>query len=150
MVQQDIESFLDREALTLASVQKRAVALFLDSLIITFILIIIDYPNYSALETIEQAVIWSNNILFVYLFIGFVYQSLFVYLYGASLGKMAMKIRIISLSTGDNPRLIEAMNRSIVRLISEMVFGLGFLWGFFDPHRQTWQDKSASTLVIDA
>ncbi|MDH5464029.1 MAG: RDD family protein, partial [Thiovulaceae bacterium] len=129
MTQQDIESFLDREALTLASIQKRAVAMFLDSLIITFILIVIDYPNYSALETIEEAVIWSNNILFIYLFIGFIYQALFVYLYGATLGKMMMKIRIISLSTGDNPELSKSLNRSVVRLISEMVFGLGFLWG---------------------
>ena len=150
MANHDIESFLDREALQLASVNKRALALFIDALIITFILIIIDYPNYSALETIEEAVMWSNDIFVVYLLVSFSYQALFVFLYGATLGKMAMKIRVIALSSGDNPSLFEASNRSIVRLISELVFGLGFLWGFFDTNRQAWHDKSASTLVIDA
>ncbi len=146
----DIESFLDREELQLASVQKRALALFVDSLIVTFILIVIDYPNYSSLTTMEEVVRWSNDIFVVYLLVSFSYQALFVALYGATLGKMLMKIRVIALSTGDNPSFLEASNRSVVRLISELIFGLGFLWGLFDPYKQTWHDKSASTLVINA
>ena len=77
------------------------------------------------------------------------YQAFFVMKYGATLGKIAMKIRIVEVKTLQTPNVIVALNRSIVRIISEMFFYLGYIWGMMDPNRQTWHDKSARTLVID-
>jgi len=70
--------------------------------------------------------------------------------YGASLGKIAMKIRVIEIETLQKPNVIVSLNRAIVRVISEMFFYLGFIWGMMDPSKQTWHDKSAKTLVVDA
>jgi uncharacterized RDD family membrane protein YckC len=69
--------------------------------------------------------------------------------YGATLGKIAMKIRVIEIKTLQNPSIVSALNRAIFRIISEMLLYLGFLWGMFDPARQTWHDKTARTLVVN-
>lgn len=74
----------------------------------------------------------------------------FVMQYGATIGKIMMKIKVIEISTLDNPSWLSALNRGIFRVISEMFLYLGFLWGMMDPARQTWHDKTAKTLVVDA
>jgi len=61
-----------------------------------------------------------------------------------------MKCYFLYIRTSDNPNFAVSLNRAIFRIISEMIFYLGFLWGMFDPARQTWHDKTAKTLVIDA
>lgn len=70
--------------------------------------------------------------------------------YGATLGKLAMKIRVIEIKTLNNPNVLVALNRGIIRVISEMLLYLGFLWGILNPARQTWHDLSAKTLVVNA
>jgi uncharacterized RDD family membrane protein YckC len=70
--------------------------------------------------------------------------------YGASIGKIMMKIRVIEINTLQTPNVISSLNRAIFRVISEMMFYLGFLWGLLNPKRQTWHDMTARTLVINA
>jgi uncharacterized RDD family membrane protein YckC len=60
-----------------------------------------------------------------------------------------MKIRVIDIQNLSNPNVLVALNRAIFRIISEMLFYLGFLWGMMDPNRQTWHDKTARTLVVN-
>jgi uncharacterized RDD family membrane protein YckC len=73
----------------------------------------------------------------------FIYQWLFVAMYGATMGKMLMKIRVIDLQTGDTPTVAVSLNRSIIRIISEIVMNFGFLWAMLDPNRQGWHDNSS-------
>ncbi len=91
----------------------------------------------------------TNTFVLEYMAIKIFYQAFFVMQYGASLGKIVMKIRVIDLKTLQTPNVIISLNRAIVRVVSEMFFYLGFLWGMMDPSRQTWHDKTAKTLVID-
>ncbi len=79
-----------------------------------------------------------------------IYQAFFVMNYGASIGKIVMKIRVLEIQTLDNPSVLSALNRGIFRVVSEMFFYLGFLWGMLNPEHQTWHDKTAKTLVVDA
>ena len=69
--------------------------------------------------------------------------------YGASIGKIVMKIRVMEVMTLQNPNVLVALNRAVFRVVSEMFFYLGFLWGLMDPARQTWHDKTAKTLVVN-
>ena len=70
--------------------------------------------------------------------------------YGATIGKLAMKIRVIEVKTLQNPNVLSSFNRAIFKIMSLMAYGLGYLWGVFDPARQTWHDKTAKTLVVNA
>lgn len=146
----EIEDFLQRESLQLASLGKRAVALLIDMLIVSVLLFVVFADSFTVQTSPDAFVELQQDIMMFYLPLAFFYQAIFVTLYGATLGKMAMKIRIIELQTGDNPQLLVSINRSVVRIISELVLNLGFLWGALDPNRQTWHDKTAKTIVIDA
>lgn len=149
----DIEAFLHREGLSKASIAKRAMALFIDSIVLVVLALIVNYDLFTSLtptSSEEEFLFVQTEILKIYLPMAFAYQWLFVALYGATLGKMVVKIRIIDLQTGDTPSVTVALNRSAVRIISEVVMNLGFLWAVLDPYKQGWHDKTARTLVIDA
>ena len=148
----DIDTFLHREGLTKAPLIKRAYAFFIDSLILVVLALFVNVDLFTSLTpdaSQEDYLRIQTEILKIYLPMTFVYQWFFVSLYGATMGKIMMKIRIIDLQTGDTPTVAIALNRSIVRIISEIVMNLGFLWAMLDPNRQGWHDKSSKTLVID-
>jgi predicted Zn finger-like uncharacterized protein len=66
---------------------------------------------------------------------------------GATLGKMAMRIKIVSTDSSDIS-YGAAFLRYIGTIISGIPFSLGYLWMLWDDKKQTWHDKIASTCVI--
>lgn len=147
---EEIERILHQEDLHLASVSKRGLAFFIDELLLSFLLMIAMYDKFANATDIEQIIALTNSVVFEYMLIKIIYQTFFVMQYGATLGKIMLKIRVIELRTLDNPTLAASLNRAVFRIISEMLFYLGFIWGMMDPSRQTWHDKTARTLVVDA
>ncbi|WP_457743355.1 RDD family protein [Sulfurimonas sp.] len=145
-----IENLLHRENLTLASIKKRAFAFFIDEMLLSLLLVIAMSDSFSKAQTIEDIIILTNTYVFEYILMKIVYQAFFVMQYGATIGKLALKIKVIEIQTLANPNVIVSLNRAIFRIISEMLFYLGFLWGMLDPARQTWHDKTAKTLVVNA
>jgi len=149
-VSEDLERTLHREGLKLATVQKRAIAFTIDEILLSLLLIVAMWDSFSGVETTQEMILLTNYYLFEYMLIKILYQTFFVMQYGATLGKLVMNIRVIDAVTLDNPSFSAALNRAIFRVISEMFFYLGFLWGMMDPMRQTWHDKTAKTLVVNA
>ncbi|MCF6310324.1 MAG: RDD family protein [Sulfurimonas sp.] len=147
---EEIENILYREDMTLASVKKRAMGFFIDEMLLSFLLIMALGDSFLEAKTVEEMIILTNTFFLEYMAMKIFYQAFFVMQYGATLGKIAMKIRVVEIKTMQTPNVIVALNRSIVRVVSEMLFYLGFLWGLMDPARQTWHDKSAKTLVVNA
>jgi len=145
-----IANLLHREDLTLASIKKRALAFFIDEMLLSFLLIIAMSDAFSSATTMEEIILVTNRYMMEYIAMKIIYQTFFVMQYGATLGKLAVKIRVIEIATLANPSFGVALNRAIFRIISEMLFYLGFLWAFMDPSRQAWHDKTAKTLVVDA
>jgi uncharacterized RDD family membrane protein YckC len=50
----------------------------------------------------------------------------------------------------ENPSIFYSASRAVVRLFSESVFYIGFIWAFLNPKRETWHDKFGKTLVVNA
>ena len=141
---------LEREQLRIATIKKRAVATLIDELLLSFLLIIILWDSLNQVETLEEIIMLTNAFVLEFMAMKIIYQTFFTMQYGATLGKIVMKIRIIELSTLGTPMILSAFNRAVFRVVSEMIFYLGFLWGMMDPLRQTWHDKTARTVVVDA
>jgi uncharacterized RDD family membrane protein YckC len=146
----EIEDILYRENMALASILKRAIAFILDELLLSFLLILGLSDSFNEAKTIEDIINLTNSFIMEYIAIKIIYQAFFVMQYGATVGKLVMKIRVIEIKTLQNPNVISSLNRAVIRIFSESLFYLGFLWGMFDSSRQTWHDKTARTLVIDA
>ena len=135
--------------MSLATTRKRAFAFFIDEILLSFLLIIALWESFSQAANTEEIINLTNSFVLEYMALKIIYQSFFIMQYGASIGKIVMKIRVVEIKTLQNPNVIVSLNRAIFRVLSEMLFYLGFLWGMLDPSRQTWHDKTARTLVID-
>ncbi len=149
-MREDIQELLNREELTLAPIKKRAMAFFIDEMLLSLLLIFALWDSFSSAKTVEAMIQVTNSFVLEYMFMKIVYQAFFVMQYGATIGKIVMKIRVIDIQNLANPNVLVALNRAIFRVISEMLFYLGFLWGMLDPNRQSWHDKTARTLVVNA
>ena len=145
----EIQNALHREGMHLASIKKRSMAFFIDEMLLSLILMLALWDNFSDVMTLEESIILVNTFALEYMMMKIIYQAFFVMQYGASIGKLAMKIKVIEINTLEYPNVLSALNRAIFRVISELIFYLGFLWGMLDPSRQTWHDKTAKTLVVD-
>lgn len=147
---EEIENILHREGMVLANTKKRAMAFVIDELLLSFLLVFALWDSFAAAQTMEEMINITNVFVLEYMAMKIFYQAFFTMKYGGSIGKIVMKIRVIEIRTLQFPSVISSLNRGIFRVVSEMFFYLGFLWGMFDPSRQTWHDKTARTLVVDA
>jgi len=147
---ENIEDILHREQLTLASISKRSLAFFIDEMLLSFILILALWDSFVNAQSVEALIAVTNSFVIEYIIMKLAYQSFFITQYGATLGKIATKIRVIEINTLETPTIGASINRAIFRVISEMLFYLGFIWAIFEPSRQAWHDKTAKTLVINA
>ncbi len=149
MTQEQLEQNLHREGLVLAPIRKRAMAAFIDELLLSFILLIAINDSFNSASNIEEAIMLTNQYIVEYIAIKVIYQAFFIHQYGATIGKILAKIRVVEAANLQKPNILVALNRSAVRIVSEMLFYIGYLWGMMDPLKQTWHDKSAKTLVVN-
>ena len=146
----ELQQRLSNAGLVLATTQKRALAFFIDELFLSFLFLVVIWDKIAAANEPESIIALINAFTFEYLLIKIIYQTFFVYQYGATLGKIFMKIQVVDVQTMQRPNFSSALNRSVFRIISEMIFYLGFVWAFYDTNRQSWHDKTARTLVVNA
>ena len=146
---EELQTLLHREDISLAQTKKRATAFFIDEILLSFLLLVALWESFSQATTTEEVILFTNSVVLEYMALKIVYQAFFVMQYGATIGKIVMKIRVIEIATLQTPNVLVALNRSIFRVLSEMLFYLGFLWGMLDPSRQAWHDKTAKTLVVN-
>lgn len=147
---EEIENLLYREEMTIAPIKKRSLAFFIDEMLLSLLLLIAFWEAFIQAQTTEEIINLTNSFVLEYIILKIIYQAFFSMQYGATIGKIVMKIRVIEIKTLNNPNIIVSLNRGIFRIFSEMLFYLGFLWGMLDPSRQAWHDKTAKTLVINA
>lgn len=68
---------------------------------------------------------------------------------GQTLGKKALKIKVVGVENAQAPGYTKAFLREVVgKMVSAMIFGLGYLWMLWDGKKQTWHDKIAGTVVV--
>ena len=80
----------------------------------------------------------------------FVVNLWLVSIRGQSLGKMAIGIKIVK-TDGSSVGFGGAFIREIIgKLVSTLIFFLGYIWNLFDGKRQGWHDKIAGTYVVKA
>jgi uncharacterized RDD family membrane protein YckC len=69
---------------------------------------------------------------------------------GQTLGKKWLGIKVVTVE-GYPPTFWRALGRAIIGYwLSDLVFGLGFLWMLWDDYQQCWHDKLFGTYVIEA
>lgn len=166
MTYEEMEERFDRENITLAPLNKRVWAYFVDSILLTIIFRII-YGNklnevmeflitylqsrmIGNIADIEDKIMYMYELMLYWVLINILYHGFFIWMYGATVGKILFKIKVINPLDFSNPNLLQSVLRAFVRIFSEGFFYLGFIWAYMTPKRETWHDLAAKTLVVNA
>jgi len=144
-----IEKF-ESENITLATLQKRGLAYMIDEILISVLFALIYFDQIPDNMTTEEMIDAINGLFGYVVVLKVIYQTYFVWMYGATLGKIAMKIRVISTDDLEKPSFLFSLSRAVFRIVSESIFYLGFVWAALNPKRETWHDRVANTLVVNA
>ena len=141
----------DINNLELAKISSRALAFIIDDILITLIIFVMFWDSIASNGSdLKALLIIMNQFVWQVLFLKFLYQTFFVWYYGATLGKIIAKIRVIDYETYGRVGILASVIRSITRILSEMFFYIGFVFAFFNDGKQTFHDKLGRTLVVNA
>ena len=137
--------------LQLASMRSRAFAFVIDDLLVTAIIMIIFWESIVALSSDMEAMMFlmKTDLVMPLIALKVIYHTFFVWYYGATVGKIIAKIRVIDVNSWGKVSLFSSFLRSIGRIFSEMFFYVGFLIGFFNEGRRTFHDITGKTLVVN-
>jgi uncharacterized RDD family membrane protein YckC len=68
--------------------------------------------------------------------------------WGATPGKMLLRLRIVDADNGQRAKAWQCVGRYFMALLALAPVGIGYLWIAIDPRKQGWHDKIASTAVV--
>ena len=80
--------------------------------------------------------------------VSFVYFVFLWSMLGGTLGQRLLGLRVVDAATGRRIGIGRAIGRYIGYLISSFALLIGLIWAAFDPRKQGWHDKIASTFVV--
>jgi uncharacterized RDD family membrane protein YckC len=66
----------------------------------------------------------------------------------ATPGKIALSVKIVDVKTGNNPTVSQSIIRYLGYYVSLIPLGFGFICIAWDPKKQGWHDKLASSVFI--
>jgi uncharacterized RDD family membrane protein YckC len=146
----DLEAKLYREGFIPSSFLKRVYAYSIDELLVSLIIFGSFYEQFKAVSTDMIALIeLTNSMVLYFLVLKTAYHTIFIHLYGKTIGKMIARIRAVDIYMLDNPSWESSFIRALVRNFDEMFFYLGMLFALTNPFRQTIHDKISKVVVID-
>jgi len=130
----------------------RFAAVFLDGLILGAVNVCIGMiAGLSASQAIgvkpKGALVLQLVLMAIQLAIGISYEVVLIGKYGATLGKMACKIKVVT-EDGGRVSYARAFGRYFGKILSSMVCMIGFIIAAFDSQKRTLHDRICNTRVV--
>ncbi|MGD0278118.1 MAG: RDD family protein [Smithella sp.] len=88
-----------------------------------------------------------NTLTIVQYIISFGYEVFFIGKYGATLGKMALKIKVIN-ADGSKVGYLKAAGRYFAKILSGIILAIGYFMAAFDDEKRALHDRICNTRVI--
>jgi len=128
-----------------AGILKRAIAYTLDFIFLTIVVYAVSLVSQYA------PVIISFLLIVIFSLMTFFYFSILETIYGQTLGKKILKIRVVDFN-GKNPSFLRALLRNLFRLIDflPVFYMLGIILILATKNKQRLGDLIAKTMVIKA
>ena len=96
----------------------------------------------------EMALTVQIILMVVQLAIGVLYETLMIGKFGATLGKLACKIKVVT-ADGGRVTYLRALGRYFAKLLSGMICLIGYLMAFFDKEeKRALHDRICNTRVV--
>ncbi|MEA2672707.1 MAG: hypothetical protein QOG45_2927 [Chloroflexota bacterium] len=128
----------------------RAVAYLIDSAILFAVLFVLSLGTggFTRTDPATGLPVANGSLQALAVVIGVAYVVGFWSTRSATPGQMALGLRIVRAENGAPLDVSKALIRYVGYIISAIPFGLGLIWAAFDPRKQGWHDKIASTFVV--
>ncbi len=149
MDREKLEETLAREGIEIASLWRRMAAHIIDDLLMSMVIIGMYWDRLDTSGDVEAALNAMASSWFVLYAVRILYHWLFVHYYGATIGKICCKIRVIEIELLDNPSLWRSLLRSLVRVLSEFLMYLPFFYILANSMRLGIHDEVAKTIVVN-
>ena len=130
-------------------------AIFLDSIILIVIravansglALIAGLSMGHALGTEQRGLSLTVVLMAIQLGTGISYETILIGKYGATLGKMACKIYVVT-AEGGRVSYLRACGRYFARVLSAFTLLIGYIMAAFDPEKRTLHDRICNTRVV--
>lgn len=151
MMNEKIQNLLARENLRLVPLDRRVLAWLIDTCLLVCLLLGIHFGlfdknlyrmDYISLRAFLLDCLWQMWIFKV------VYDSILLYCYGASVGKIICKIRVVTIGLVDKPSFLESLIRAVIKTTGEALMCITYIFAFGDSFAQTLHDRYVKTLVL--
>jgi uncharacterized RDD family membrane protein YckC len=83
----------------------------------------------------------------VQMLIAFAYETIFIWKYGATLGKMAVKIQVVT-SEGGTLSYGRSVGRYFAKWVSNLTCLIGYIMAAFDEEKRALHDRICNTRVV--
>jgi len=149
----DIQSGVDGTGLQLAGIGARFAAHLIDGFVtgaMMMVFLVIMGILIAVLRPDRESVVLP---LIVFAMYGLVFLAMFCYhgfmlqMKGQTLGKMALKIKVVT-PEGGPITAGQAWIRVLVMFLLQSCFGISYITAFFNPEKQTIHDMAARTRVV--
>ena len=140
--------------LHLASFVRRIIGIVVDQIVITVPVFALFYAlGFVPKDAISEGrAVWFTITLTV---VGLTYETVGVWLWGRTLGKLLTRTRAVSAVGGGSLGFVRSFQRSLVPTTVSAIpqigplLGIGvYVYAFFDPLRQGVHDKAAGSIVV--
>ena len=110
--------------LQLASMRSRALGYVIDDFLVTIIIMMIFWEDIISVSQDMDALMYllKAELAFPLIMLKVIYQTFFVWYYGATIGKIVVKIRVIDANKWGRVSIISSFLRAVGRIFSEMFF----------------------------
>jgi uncharacterized RDD family membrane protein YckC len=132
-----------------AGIGKRFVAIIIDGIILDIVLLpgIILLVGVQGLTHNGLSPGVSALIYLVQYLVPAAYEIILVGMYGATLGKMLMKIKVVT-AEGGRVSYGRSTGRYFSKMLSGIILGIGYLMAFWDDEKRALHDRICKTRVI--
>jgi|SRR5439155_25022902 len=97
---------------------------------------------------VEQTDLGLQLVLFaIQLVAGISYETIFIGKYGATVGKMACRIKVVT-ADGGQVSYLRAVGRYFAKLLSAFTLMIGYIIAAFDPEKRALHDRICNTRVV--
>jgi len=144
---------IETGSLNLAGIGTRFAAVFIDGILLFVVNMVVNVigglsmgqavgvePKTAALAA--QLVLMAINIA-----IGLSYETVMIGKYGATLGKMACKIKVVT-ADGGKVSYARSLGRYFAKMLSGMICAIGYIMAFFDKEKRALHDHICNTRVV--
>jgi uncharacterized RDD family membrane protein YckC len=111
----DLEEKLNREGFTPSTFAKRVYAYSIDELLVSMIIFAAFYNQFISVAGDMMALLAVTNLMiFYFIILKTAYHTIFIHLYGKTIGKMVARIRAVDIYLLDNPSWRQSFIRAVL------------------------------------